>query len=112
LFFLGSSTLASFTYHDDGTGLIRSSIRSSFATKFYVFDAHGRLVSVISETGVVTSLHARANSTSQTVTMKTLAPSSGDNENEQIGVGRRDVIITTEPGYLCDIVTTIEGTLK
>ena len=107
----GSSTLASFTYHDDDTGLLRSSVRGRFATIFYVYDSRGRLISVTSPTGIVTSLHALANSTSQTVTMKTVAPSAGDDDNSQIGVGRRDVIITTEPGYLCDIITIIEGKL-
>ena len=106
---LGSSTVASFTYHDDNTGLIRSSIRGRFASTFYVYNAHGRLVTVTSLSGAMTSLYARSNATSQTVTMKTIATSAGDENESRIGVGRRDVIITTEPGYLCDIITTVEG---
>ena len=102
--FAASSGIASFTYNDV-TGLLRSSARG-FATTFYIYDAQGRLVSTTSSTGAMTSLHASSNATVHTVTMKTIATSAGE---EQTGVGSRNVIISTEPGYICDVITTVEG---
>ncbi|XP_078481639.1 teneurin-3 isoform X2 [Ciona intestinalis] len=102
--------LASFTYQGDGNGLIRSSVTGRYSSSFYAYDVHGRLITATSSTGAMTSLHAIANATRQTVTMKRAAPSSGG-ESSLIGVGRRDVVITTEPGYLCDIITTTEGAM-
>ena len=109
--FAGTSILASFTYHNDGSGLIRSSVRGRYSTTFYVYDARGRLMSMTSSTGVVTTLHMTSNRTSHTVTMKTIATSAGDQDESRMGVGRRDVVIATQPGYLCDVIITTEGEL-
>uniref|UniRef100_H2YAD5 Uncharacterized protein n=1 Tax=Ciona savignyi TaxID=51511 RepID=H2YAD5_CIOSA len=81
----------------NGNGLIRSSVTGRYSSRFYTYDVHGRLTTATSSTGAMTSLHRAA-------------PSSG-HESSQIGVGRRDVVITTEPGYLCDIITTTEGAM-
>ncbi|XP_076799431.1 teneurin-3-like isoform X4 [Clavelina lepadiformis] len=101
--------IASFTYQGK-SGLIRSKVKGRHASSFYIYDVNGRLISATSSTGASTSLHAQINATKHTVTMETAATAKGDNA-AQIGVGRRDVIITTEPGYLCDIITTVEGAM-
>lgn len=41
--------------------------------------------------------------------MKDLATSYGDDDDLLVGVGRRDVVIATEPGYQCDVITITEG---
>uniref|UniRef100_H2YAD4 EGF-like domain-containing protein n=1 Tax=Ciona savignyi TaxID=51511 RepID=H2YAD4_CIOSA len=89
--------VASFTYQGEGNGLIRSSVTGRYSSRFYTYDVHGRLTTATSSTGAMTSLHVTSNATRHT--------------SSQIGVGRRDVVITTEPGYLCDIITTTEGKL-
>lgn len=47
-----------------------------------------------------------------TLTMTQVATSVGDTTVNRKGVGSRAVIITTEPGYICDIVTTQEGEMR
>uniref|UniRef100_H2YAD0 EGF-like domain-containing protein n=1 Tax=Ciona savignyi TaxID=51511 RepID=H2YAD0_CIOSA len=89
--------VASFTYQGEGNGLIRSSVTGRYSSRFYTYDVHGRLTTATSSTGAMTSLHVTSNATRHT--------------SSQIGVGRRDVVITTEPGYLCDIITTTEGAM-
>jgi len=101
--------IASFMYHGENSGLIRSSVFGKYASSFYVYDIYGRLITAVSPTGSMNSLHRRINATQLTVTLKTAATSAGSEPADQVGIGRRDIVITTEPGYICDLITAKEG---
>lgn len=107
-----SSDYATISYQGGGSRLLRSITQGRAQSSFYVYDVNGRLVSAVSPTGGVTTLHATANATTHTLTMTQVATSVGDATVNQKGVGSRSVVITTQPGYICDIVTTQEGEMR
>nr|XP_039266115.1 teneurin-3-like isoform X3 [Styela clava] len=104
-----SPPLATMSYQGGGATLLQSITQGRSQSSFYVYNVHGRLISAVSPSGGVTTLHVNANATTHTVTMTTAATSVGNAEENQRGVGSRGVIITTQPGFICDIVTTQEG---
>nr|CAB3264552.1 teneurin-3 [Phallusia mammillata] len=103
-----ATPIAAFTYQSEDSGLILSSVYGRYASSFYIYDVYGRVITAVSPTGSMTSLHRSVNATRYTVTIETAATSAG---STKMGVGRRDVVISTEPGYLCDLITTTEGAM-
>ena len=68
----------------------------------------GRVISQTSPTGYVTSFRTQKNITQCTVTVKTAAFSVGY-LTSNVGIGRRDIVIKTEPGYTFDLINIIQG---
>lgn len=95
--------------YDDETGMLHSILRGRISATSFRYDGYGRLEQLTSPTGVVTSLRTSATPVRHEVTMETSSVSRGLTQQE--GADTRDVVIVTEPGYLCDVITTTEGEL-
>lgn len=89
-------------------GLLRSILRGSVFTSSFEYDVYGRLVKSTSPTGVTTTLYKTATSKNHIIILQTSVVSSSSTRTR----GGWDMVIQTEPGYICDIVTTTEGISK